>query len=354
MSTHTAIAAVAKGKLDSIEVPTAAPGEGSVRIQVAYASLIAFDTYVTDLGFYVQEWPSILGLNAAGTVVEVGVGVSALAVGDRVTAFSVFGQGLQRTMQESVVLPAHSCAKIPDSLDLAAAATVPDNFITAFYTLFDQLALPVPAAFPAPAPPPDANTPILIYGAGATTGQYAIQLLHAAGYTNVLATASPKHHAHLRALGAARVVDYASPTLAADLGPVELALDAVTAEGTIARVAQVLSPRGAVALLLPIKAGDAVAPGPGGELFGVLPETRNPFPDTTRVVYVRTFLFRENAYLRDNLMPTILPQLLAAGLVQPNRVRLLDQGTLLERVAEGLDLLRNNKVSGEKIIVKVA
>jgi hypothetical protein len=53
-------------------------------------------------------------------------------------------------------------------------------------------------------------------------------------------------------------------------------------------------------------------------------------------------------------MPKILPQLLASGIIQPNRVRLLEQGTFKERVATGLDLLRNNKVSGEKIIVKVA
>lgn len=52
-------------------------------------------------------------------------------------------------------------------------------------------------------------------------------------------------------------------------------------------------------------------------------------------------------------MPKILPGLLASGIVQPNRVRLLDQGSLKERVAIGLDLLRNNKLSGEKIFVKV-
>jgi hypothetical protein len=60
----------------------------------------------------------------------------------------------------------------------------------------------------------------------------------------------------------------------------------------------------------------------------------------------------QNAYLKDNLMPKILPELLASGLIQPNRVRLLDQGTFKERVATGLDLLRNNRISGEKVVVK--
>ncbi|KAJ7464596.1 chaperonin 10-like protein [Mycena latifolia] len=358
MPAHTAIAALAKGQIDAIQVETEKPGAGHVLIKVAYASLIAFDTYVTDGGYRVAQYPVGMGFNASGVVQEVGDGVAALAVGDRVIAFSVYEfeqrkGSLKGTMQEFVVLPDHLCAKIPDSLALDAAATIPDNFATAFYTLFDKFALPVPASFPALTPPSDPATPILIYGAGSTTGQYALQLLHAAGYTNVVATASPKHHTFLRGLGATRVVDYASPTLAADIGEkVVLALDAISAEGTLAKVAEVLSPQGTVALLLPIKQGDTVAVG-NAALHAAVPQDRNPFAPETKIAYVRTFTYRQNEYLKDNLMPKILPQLLAAGVIQPNRVRLLDQGTFKERVAAGLDLLRNNKVSGEKVIVKV-
>ncbi|KAJ7698970.1 chaperonin 10-like protein [Mycena rosella] len=362
MSTHTAIAALAKGKFDAIEVETESPSAGHVLVKVEFASMIAFDSYITDVGFGVETYPVTLGFNAAGIVAEVGEGVSALAVGDRVTAFSLYGRGskdgLKGTMQEFAVLPEHLCAKVRADLFIAldAAATIPDNFITSFYTLFDQLALPVPAAFPASTPPPDHALPILIYGAGSTAGQYAIQLLHAAGYTNIVATASPKHHAFLRALGATRVVDYASPTLAADITAggeqMALAVDAITAEGTLAKIAQVLKPQGAVSLLLPIKEGDAVAVGEAAMHF-TFPEGRNPFAPETTIAYVRTFNYCQNEYLKANLMPKILPHLLETGLIQPNRVRLLDQGTFKERVAIGLDLLRNNKVSGEKIVVKV-
>ena|ERR1700761_3069490 len=84
MPTHTAIAALAKGQLDAIQVETEKPGPGQVRIKVAYASMIAFDTYVTDRGHAVAEYPVILGLNVSGTVAEVGAGVPSLAAGDRV------------------------------------------------------------------------------------------------------------------------------------------------------------------------------------------------------------------------------------------------------------------------------
>lgn len=55
-------------------------------------------------------------------------------------------------------------------------------------------------------------------------------------------------------------------------------------------------------------------------------------------------------------MPKILPALLEAKIIQPNKIRLLDEsfGSLKDRVEVGLDLLRNNKISGEKVIVKVA
>lgn len=52
-------------------------------------------------------------------------------------------------------------------------------------------------------------------------------------------------------------------------------------------------------------------------------------------------------------MPRILPELLVAGHIEANHVHLLDQGTLKERVEVGLDLLRHNKVSGEKVVVKI-
>ena len=52
-------------------------------------------------------------------------------------------------------------------------------------------------------------------------------------------------------------------------------------------------------------------------------------------------------------MPTVLTELLEAGLIKPSRVKLFDKGPVVDRVKEGLDLLRNNKVSGEKVVVKI-
>lgn len=89
MSTHSAIATISKGEFDLINVPTVSPGEGEVLIKVEYSSMIPFDTYQTDIGYAVANYPLILGFNASGVVAEVGSGVTDLVPGDRVRMFIV-------------------------------------------------------------------------------------------------------------------------------------------------------------------------------------------------------------------------------------------------------------------------
>ncbi|SJL15756.1 related to Zn-dependent oxidoreductases [Armillaria ostoyae] len=368
MSTHVAIAAIAKGHFDEIHVPTEKPQHGEVLLKVEYASMVAFDTYITDLGYATDTFPMVLGSNAAGTVVELGPGVDDLKIGDRVTAFAY--QGFRsKAMQEYSIQSRTVSTKdleiwpqVPDSMPLAAAATIPDHFVTAFHTLFNELGLglPVPKTFHSLKSPPLSSAPILIYGAGSTTGQHAIQLLHAAGYKNIIVTASPKHHGYLASLGATATIDYRSPSLAEEVakaaggdGKVALAVDCITAEGTIAKVAKVISQTGTVALLLPIKEGNNVRGEKDAQMYMSIPEGRSPFSKSVNVRGVRTFLYQEDAFQKENVMPRILPELLERGIIQPNRIHLLDQGTFKERVAVGLDLLRHNKVSGEKLVVKI-
>ncbi|PFH46263.1 hypothetical protein AMATHDRAFT_70233 [Amanita thiersii Skay4041] len=361
--THAAIAALdGKGAVGAVQVATPTALEAAeVMIKVEYAAMIAPDTYATDLGFFVDAYPYVLGYTVAGFVVRVGAGAEGFKDGDSVVAFA-YGPSKRKAMQQYVVQPYTVCAKVPDNLPLDQAATIPDNFVCAFYTLFNQLGLPhPPASLASSTPPPQATTPILIYGAGSTAGQYAIQLLHHAGYKNIIATASPRHHESLRSMGATHVFDYNSERLEAEVaaavggeGKVPLVLDGVTAEATIKKIAGLVSPNGKVALLLPIKEGDKVTVHTSqGGMYQELRPDRTPMPEGVKVIGVKTFFYHEDEYLKENLMPKILPQLLEAGVIRPVRVRLMDKGSFLERVEEGLELLRTNKVSGEKVVVKV-
>lgn len=52
-------------------------------------------------------------------------------------------------------------------------------------------------------------------------------------------------------------------------------------------------------------------------------------------------------------MPSILPQLLASGAIEPNHIRLVNEGSLKERAEAALDMVRTNSVSGERVVVQV-
>lgn len=54
------------------------------------------------------------------------------------------------------------------------------------------------------------------------------------------------------------------------------------------------------------------------------------------------------------MQPKIIPDLLARGLVKPNKVREVQRATLSEKVVTSVDLLRKNAVSGERLVYKVA
>lgn len=84
--THTAISSLSLKHFDAVQVPTPTPGEGEVLIKVAYAAMIAFDTYVNDLGYH-ATFPMTFGFNSSGTIAEVGSGIEDLKVGDRVSHF---------------------------------------------------------------------------------------------------------------------------------------------------------------------------------------------------------------------------------------------------------------------------
>jgi NADPH2:quinone reductase len=106
---------------------------------------------------------SIPGLEFAGEVEQLGADARAWRVGQRV--FGITGGGAQA---EYVVVPEHTLAPVPDTLDWAEAAAVPEAFITAHDALFTQGELAM-------------GEHVLIHAAGSGVGLAAIQLAHTAG-----------------------------------------------------------------------------------------------------------------------------------------------------------------------------
>lgn len=116
-----------------LDDPTAAPGQAVVELGAAGLNFI--DTYQRS-GLYQVGLPYVLGLEGAGTVVEVGDGVDHLVVGDRIAWASTPGSYAER-----VAVPAAQSMKVPDGIDWEVAAAIPLQGMTAHYLAVDTYPL---------------------------------------------------------------------------------------------------------------------------------------------------------------------------------------------------------------------
>lgn len=64
-------------------------------------------------------------------------------------------------------------------------------------------------------------------------------------------------------------------------------------------------------------------------------------------------MFYQDPFLKDHLLPDIIPGLIALGAIEPNKYREIEGDSLLERATTALDTLRSGQVSGERLVWKV-
>jgi putative PIG3 family NAD(P)H quinone oxidoreductase len=155
------------GAIEIQERPAPEPKPGEVLVRVRGAGLNRADL-MQRLGFYPAPPgvpPDIPGMEFAGTVTELGDGVSVHAVGDHV--FGIVGGGAQA---EELVVPAAHCAPVPERLDLVEAGGIPEVFITAHDAMRTRAGL---------AP----GEHVLVHAVGSGVGTAVVQLAQAFGCT---------------------------------------------------------------------------------------------------------------------------------------------------------------------------
>jgi NADPH:quinone reductase len=133
--------------------------------------------------------PLVLGSEGAGVVQSVGEGVSGLAVGDEVYAYTQGG-----CYAEYVSAPVEVTGHKPASLSFDEAAAVPVAGITAHQGVTDELAL-------------KPGETVLITGAAGGVGTFAVQIAAAQG-ARVIAQTTAGNADYVTGLGAADCVDY--------------------------------------------------------------------------------------------------------------------------------------------------
>jgi NADPH:quinone reductase-like Zn-dependent oxidoreductase len=222
MPTNTAAWINAKGaKLEVGPAPYTAPGDDQIVIRNYAAAINPLDWIIQVAGTVAYRWlkyPTVLGSDVAGEVVEVGKAVTRFRVGDRVLGHAVGSDKDSNSAAEGgfqlyTVVLERMAAPIPDTMAFEDAAVLPLGVSTAASGLFqkDQLGL----RHPAPNAGPTGET-LLVWGGSTSVGSNAIQLAAAAGY-EVITTASPRNFEYVKSLGASQVFDYHSPSVVPDI-----------------------------------------------------------------------------------------------------------------------------------------
>lgn len=170
-----------------IDSPTA----GEVQVEVAAAGVNFIDVYKRQ-GVYPMPTPFVLGEEGAGTVVAVGDGVEAYAVGDRVAWCQ--SQGSQSTV---VNKPVAALVRVPDGLDLEVAAAAMLQGLTAHYLVNSTYAVQ----------PGDVA---LVHAAAGGVGQLLVQMITAKGASVVATAGSEEKLSIARRLGAAHTINYST------------------------------------------------------------------------------------------------------------------------------------------------
>lgn len=181
------------------------------------------------------------GLDLAGTVVEVGPGVTRFRVGDE-----VFGVG-QGSFAELAVAHEDKLALRPASLPLGDCAVLGVSALTAIQALTDhgQLA---------------AGERVLVVGASGGVGSFAVQMARALG-AHVTGVCCTDKVDLVRALGADEVIDYRQAdftALPAGAARYDLILD-VGGNTPLRRLRRVLAPRGRLVFVGGEQGGDYTA-----------------------------------------------------------------------------------------------
>ena len=172
---------------DEVDIPSI--GENDVLVKIEASGINYIDTYQRS-GLYQIPLPATLGLEAAGTVTEIGLNVSSFQSGDRVAYTSVPG-----AYADYAVVPEEKLVNLPDGVDFNQGAAAMLQGCTAHYLCKSTYEV-------------KAGDRCLIHAAAGGVGLLLIQMVKNAGGF-VIGTVSTEEKANLaKSAGADEVILY--------------------------------------------------------------------------------------------------------------------------------------------------
>jgi NADPH2:quinone reductase len=182
---------VKSGSHEDLEVrdidPPGPPKEGQVKVEVA-ARGIQFSDLVRIAGNYQDKsgFPFVVGGEGAGVVLETGVGVENISVGQKVLVNS--------GCVEQINVSSRSVTPIPEGVDINVAASFRNSYATAYYGM-QRANL-------------QAGETLLVHGAGGGVGLAAVDIGKLYGAKVIGTASSDEKLAVVKKLGADHVINY--------------------------------------------------------------------------------------------------------------------------------------------------
>ena len=182
---------VKSGSHEDLEVrdidPPGPPKEGQVKIEVA-ARGIQFSDLVRIAGNYQDKsgFPFVVGGEGAGVVLETGIGVENISVGQKVLVNS--------GCVEQINVSSRSVTPIPEGVDINVAASFRNSYATAYYGM-QRANL-------------QAGETLLVHGAAGGVGLAAVDIGKLYGAKVIGTASSDEKLAVVKKLGADHVINY--------------------------------------------------------------------------------------------------------------------------------------------------
>jgi NADPH:quinone reductase-like Zn-dependent oxidoreductase len=251
--------------------------------------------------------------------------------------------------QEIVVVPQHTVFPVPESIDLASAASLGVGGLTAAMTLWHWLGIPLDAK------PQDATTStqvkqkskevLLVWGGSTVIGQFAIQIAAQAGL-EVIAVCSSSTAEIVSSLGATHVVTYNEKTDNEKTDFHIIGEILCLAQGRLTKAIDIVGHKTARQVLKIIAAcGRPVDFAP---LAFISTQDAIPPNATVHTVEMKRFILDT----KSERYAIALNEMVANKSVKIPKIRLLEGG--LGAIEDGLLTLKNGTLAGEKLIVAIA
>jgi NADPH:quinone reductase len=188
------------GALSVREVSVPAPGPGEVLVRVAASGVNPLDLKIRagEAAHAQVQTPAVLGIDMAGTVEQVGEGVTGFQPGDEVYGMTGGIGTSAGSLAEYQVADARLVARKPGNATMAEAAALPLAAITVWEGLVDRANV-------------GADDRVLIHGGSGGVGFLAVQIALARGAT-VFATGSGASLETIAGVGATPI-DYQTTTV---------------------------------------------------------------------------------------------------------------------------------------------